>query len=141
MVHLEMLGNSIVPQCAMHAWNNLAAAHNDGIAVTTGSQRPSSTRVAITPVCESPPCNLVLTDGERRVSKAVWATPTHSVWHAYRSLTDRSLTVFSNQLFYEVGTQLEEGGTVDKRTLSGDYIANPVFVEILMGYPKDWTRV
>lgn len=137
----RMMGNAIVPQCAMHAWNGLITSAKLHEYSTRGARWKKGTCVAVNvpAFMISSPCNLLLSDGERQVRKELWATPTHTVWHAYRSLTNRSLTVFSNQLYYEVGTVLEEGPGADKRLFSHMYVANPEFVELLMGYPKRWT--
>lgn len=128
----KMLGNSIVPQCAAHAWNSLVQSILSNPRTDHG--------VSVQPIVPHPPsCNLVLDDGIRTVQKDFWGTPTHSTWHNYRCLTNRSLTVLSNQLYYEQGTNIGPGR--DKKEWSHTFIANPQFIECLMGYPKNWTRI
>lgn len=122
----QMLGNSIVPQCAMHAWNALLAA------------QPSGSCFKVPPHRLCAPMSIVLADGLTTVRRQYWATPTYSVWYQYRSITRRGIAILSNQLYYSIcNTHV---ATAQKRASSHLYCANPRFIEFMMGYPKDWTR-
>ena len=117
----QMLGNAVVPQCARHAWNTLV------------TQQPYA------PLLIHSPLNITLDDGDHQIIKPYWATPTYSVWYQYRSVTPRGSGILANQLYYEQHTHLDHH-IHDKKQTSHEYISNPVFVEFLMGYPKDWTK-
>lgn len=119
----QMLGNSIVPQCAMYAWNILVNC--------------KTRKANVLPYRLSKQPNIHLFDGDKHIRKPYFATPTFCIWHQYRSLTDRGSGVLSNQLYYNTETKVDG----DKRTLSHEYISNPRFVETLMGYHIDWTFV
>jgi len=119
----SQLGNSIVPQCAMHAWNALVSSNSN------------QSQINITPYKISDPLNITFSDGQKSFTRKYWATPTYAVWFQVKSLSKRSSTILSNQLFYDVNNHIS-----DKNSVSNHYIANPVFIETLMGYPKHWTR-
>ena len=127
LVRCKMLGNSIVPQCCMHAWNTLI--HDKGkvdyVRSTPYNQR--SARL-----------DLVFTDGHNTIVKPLWATPVHSIWHNYSHLTSRGSTLLSNQSYYY---EKAETHLLDKLQHYNKYITNPVFVECLMGYTKGWTKL
>jgi DNA (cytosine-5)-methyltransferase 1 len=112
-----MLGNAIVPQCAMNAWNMLTA--------------PTPDTYVSPPVKPRDPMNITLSDGNRIVKRDYWATPTHSTWHNYRSLTDRGIGILSNQLYYDA-----RNANIGKH--AHEYTANPRYVEWMMGY-HNWT--
>ena len=149
---MQALGNSIVPQCAAHAWNILAnhVATKDpgqgacsnvykaihGMANCTGGHRswpkPVSGR-------EARPLDLRF---QGAASRTNWSTPVHNIFHAWpRShATGRSHTMLVNQLFHERQSQRiynPEGEPT--LVLSRRWMANAQFIEKLMGYPKDWT--
>lgn len=120
-----MLGNAIVPQCAMHAWNTLISGDPDS--------HTKEKREGIQ--------GITMSDGKRTVHRDYLATPTHSTWHHYRSLTDRGIGILSNQLYYNVRQRIAESGAdVDKGKYAHKYTANPRYIEWMMGYPQDWTK-
>lgn len=124
-----MLGNAVVPVCALHAFTVLAGhlMKNDGVTVLT--------RV---PVLRKPMvAKITLTDGHATFEKTAWATPVHSVWAQYRTLTPRSTRMLSNQIFYEMHTVASPRTPISLRSLS--YSINPEWVEWLMGFPTGWT--
>lgn len=127
VIRCKMLGNSIVPQCAMYAWNLLCNDTSKNVYVPFESVKKSSLQ-------------LTFTDGLNTITKTHWATPVFSIWHNYRSLTDRGSRLLSNQVFYYEHSHIEEGDD-KKKDNSHRYIANPIFVEMLMGYPSGWTIV
>ena len=110
-----MLGNSVVPQCVMHAWNTLITAAR--------SSAVPSHRVQCRPYKKAPALHLVFSDGQRKIEKRAWATPVHSVWHNYASLTDRGERLLSNQAYYYTAHVSEQ----DKRTCYGEYVVCDTF--------------
>jgi hypothetical protein len=122
----RMLGNSIVPQCAMYAWNIL----------TSNAVSTSVSTAYIFPIFKpQKPLKLVFTDGKTTIKKSQWATPVYSIWHNYTYLSDRGSRLLSNQTFYSSIPIAKQKENYNK------YVANPEFVECLMGYPKNWTLI
>jgi DNA (cytosine-5)-methyltransferase 1 len=120
-----MLGNSVVPQSTIWAWNTLA----ESIKSNTGSIEAKN----IVPFKDQLQMRLIFTDGSHTIKKKQWATPVHSVWHNYTLLTDRGSRLLSNQTFYFEGRR--------NRKHYNMYVANPLFVECLMGYPPNYTKI
>ena len=121
-----MLGNSVVPQMIQFAWNTLVdhACKNH-----TGE-------IHLEYVV--PKCRVILADDHGNVvEKTNWATPTFTTWHQYRTMTDRSTRILGNQIYYEESTH--GNGLINQR--SKIYDINPIFVEHLMGYPRNWTSI
>jgi site-specific DNA-cytosine methylase len=119
-----LLGNAIVPFCLRYAWNCL---------ITQTSEyafHPPLKQTALQ--------RLEFKDGTHTVAKDFWATPTHSVWHNYSSITDRGIKVLSNQTFYFTKSHLLHKGKSNSYT---KFTASPAFVEYLMGYPDGWTKL
>ena len=71
-----------------------------------------------------------------------WLTPIHNKTHFYPTLnvSRRFMGMFATRLFHEEDTQKTFGFT-DVRDGRKMYIVNICWVEALMGFPKDWTRV
>jgi DNA (cytosine-5)-methyltransferase 1 len=122
-IRCKMLGNSIVPQCAMYAWNYLI-------------QHENNLNKILIPFKITKPKTYTLSDGKIIVKKIYWATPTVSALHAYRSLTPRGIGVLANQLYYDINTKIENKGQHTK-----EYFINPNFIEMLMGYKNNWTEI
>ena len=118
---LQLLGNTIVPQCAMAAWNLLVNAH---------ASRLSEVEVKVNPINVHKPLDINISDGITTYHKDYWATPCRVIWHNYSYLSKRGSTLLSNQLYFNVKNDIDKSEKV---------IANPNFVEKLMGYPINWT--
>jgi site-specific DNA-cytosine methylase len=119
-----LLGNSIVPQCCMYAWNLLID--------------PKFKSASIAEPLASPKLlDLTFFDGTKKITKTAWATPAHSIWNIYSHLTERGSRVLSNQSYYynKMTKHLPE----EKPNHYREYVTNPEFVECLMGYPQGWT--
>lgn len=116
-----MLGNSIVPQCAIVAWNEI---------IKHVKEKDVEVKIIQT---KKRTLNLVFVDGQTIKTRTLWATPTYSIWHTYKSLTQRGTGILSNQVFYH-----KDSGLIAKDY--NNYVCNPVFVECLMGYPMNWTK-
>lgn len=112
----SMLGNAVVPQCVRHAWNSLI----------TGTHKTQQTQFV----------NIHLKDNFSEITYKQWATPCFTRWLAYSKITPRGSQLLVNQLFYDIRTKITEK---DKNKFHTKYIANPRFVEWLMGYPQGWT--
>lgn len=134
IMRCRMLGNSIVPQCAAHAWNTLVQAIQVSVSQRQAVQNP----IPVIPLaCRK--LQLVITDGEKTFRRAAWATPCYSIWHIYSHITSsRAKTVLTVQVFFEQRTRINTG---DKKEQFRKYLINPRFVEYLMGYPLDWTNM
>ena len=130
LARCQMLGNAVVPQCAMYAWNCLV----DGVG--RGGWSKKNVDVQIVPLKRRAPLGLVFSDGVRTEYADFWHTPCRAIWHHYRSITTRGIKVLSNQLYYSVDSHTG----VNKKEYINNYFSNPRFVEFLMGYPKDWTK-
>ena len=108
-----MSGNSVVPACVSMAYNFLV--HGEQL-VDLGK-----------------PVNIVMQDGETRLTRPRWGTPYASfhLYHRYKLGSVRSGGVLINQVWYNPEN-------IDKR--DGNWSINPVFVEWLMGYPEGYTQ-
>lgn len=125
LVRNKMLGNSIVPQCCIYSWNTIL-----------NNLKTNNDFVTCTILVNVKPLKLILSDGNIKMIKKSWATPCYSTWHNYTHLTDRGSRLLSNQTYYYSNSGIEIN---NKNEQHNNYITNPLFVEILMGYPKKWT--
>lgn len=155
----KMLGNSVVPQCAAHAWNILVdiflayqKKERDKIYANNLSPvtNPDIAPLRIFPIQgyvdskhlrrKENVLNLVFDDGVHRFTKDRWATPNYSIWHMFRAISSpRCETTFTVQVLFEKDTHIIETGPLAKTKHFNKYIINPHFIEHLMGYPKNWT--
>lgn len=122
----SLLGNSVVPQCIAHA-----------LCVLTGTKSPNASPHHHGP---SPPGeDLVLRQGKLIIYRKPWITPCFSTrsWYVY-NLSNRSANVLVNQLYYaqDTFTLLKQ-----RRTAGNMWDANPRFIEWMMGYPPNYTRI
>lgn len=123
----SLLGNSVVPQQVVLAWNSLSKFTNAKawvIEVQTRSPQPRSV-------------DIELVQGATKFVRDSWPTPTKcKSQDQYRTLTQRSTRVLSNAIFFEKKTQTlyKPGGHLADR-----WNINPCFVEWLMGYPLQYT--
>jgi hypothetical protein len=123
-----MLGNAVVPQVIRYAWNTLINAAKNNVNGQIDVKVFKETHYPIT-----------LYNGDKTMKKTSWATPTHSTWHQYRTMTNRSTTILGNQIYYELRTETNSDVPINLRDKF--YTINPNFIEFLMGYPANWTRV
>jgi site-specific DNA-cytosine methylase len=122
MKRCSMLGNSIVPQSAMHAWNFLI--------------NPLNSQINVHQFKKPPKMNIICDDGDTQITCSHFATPCKSCWYICSMISDRGTRVICNQLFYDRNTIING----NKKEIYKSYTSNPIFVEYLMGYPKNWTR-
>jgi hypothetical protein len=125
LLRCEMLGNSVVPQLIRYAWNLLIKNKDKGEIPSIPHLRNNDKKV-------------YLSDGHKEIIKDRWATPTHTRWRQYRTLTDRGAQLLCNQIYYNKDLHLDDTIPINMRD-KYDMI-NPIFVEHLMGFPPNWTR-
>lgn len=73
-----------------------------------------------------------------------WATPLHSPtsWaYQYRTLSYRGSKSLATQIYYEKDTWHPLLKNIPRSKWDDYCLINPRFIEFLMGYPKDWTRL
>lgn len=68
-----------------------------------------------------------------------WSTPTHTGWVQHRKYYDRASRQLINQIMYSNLYEWDTSIPVNYRDRF--YSINARFVEYLMGYPKDWTKI
>lgn len=137
-----MLGNSIVPQCCRHAWNTLVSGMYGmygmpGMRKLSGMPQDNE-YVPCKAIKKREVLKLVLSDGVKTITKPAWATPCHTFWNIYSHLTERGSRVLSNQSYYYTKSSVP---SKDKKAYYTKYTTNPLFVESLMGYSKNWTKL
>jgi DNA (cytosine-5)-methyltransferase 1 len=149
-----LLGNAVVPACARHAFVTLARLLNGdkmGASPTSARSQPLHMKhagerewsVARRPAPQSSvPQSLVFSQEGTVYTRQFWATPTRSgpCWARRRVLNDQSMKNVGSQMLYEEASQHQIrslAGSLDILKVS----PNPVFVEWLMMFPRDWTRV
>lgn len=123
------LGNSVVPHVVCEAWNTLVSQEKEYEPFVESKSLGLKRRA---------PLHLVFQDDYHKTTRNYWATPVYSTWHNYSKITYRGIGLLSNQLYYETSTRIS-GSSKNKKYK--EYTANPNFVEWLMGYPKDWTKL
>ena len=150
MARAGVLGNGVVPQCVMYAFNSLNSAVNgqlprwqgkraaDAIILDTGdivsklSQTPS----------KSPNIALLINYEGTSFAHKAWATP---VCNIYASIceTQRAARMLATQILHDVETlkyaERMTGRAHNTREMNTLYAVNPAFIEWLMGYPFNWT--
>lgn len=168
MGRYAMLGNSVVPQCVAHAWNVLVTYLSSNnteftfqqhhtqssdklfgkVFIRTKGKTQTFFRTIKLRIRSHP---ILLPDGAIRMA---WATPQRSFVNPYFSKSSedkikngcrgtkcvRGFTNLINQLFFDKET-MQTFNHIPPRGLYTYYDANPQFLEWLMGYPRDWTRL
>lgn len=150
MTRCQLLGNSIIPQCASYAWNTLLHAYKmkntrTQIILQRKDEEkekedfPESFKI---PQSFDIDLKLTFSDYDKvHFCKKRWATPTYYAWYIFSNIQNsRSKTILPLQMYYEINTHIEENDKQKKR-YAGNYLSNPEFVENLMGYPSQWTSL
>lgn len=144
----SMLGNAVVPAAAMLAFRTLAqhaslsATPLKKLVYVVGADGATTTLYRDGTVKGPSDLGLVVVTNERR-TYTLWSTPLHYVSKWYPTLVNRRNSVWmANQIINEAGTKRD----IKQRLLRGrtpfnmyDFRVNPVFVEWLMMFPRDWT--
>jgi hypothetical protein len=134
MERCRRLGNSVVPNAVVRAWNTLLQQ-----------------RVLDCPAkhLSWPDTGVTFKLVRSRFTKHNFPTPTYNGWHSYRTMTARSTRVIGNVLYNEEQTYHQVFDMFSKgkiKTLPKKYhidsvvTINPNIVEWMMGFPKNWTR-
>lgn len=116
----KRLGNSVVPQCVVLAYNTLLGG----------------------PIRRKAPPDLTLSvtlQGQQHTFD-LWPSPNGTTWHQYHDFTDRSSRLLSNLIFYEDRTFASLPAGSERHAVYRNYIVNPCWVLWLIGYPADWLR-
>lgn len=132
-----LLGNSIVPWCALHA-----------IYVLESQLLETDYKLDIQPARKH--CDIVVEvpDSKTDYPGAVfnfknWATPLATWWKISRVNSSRASGILPNQILYEKRTKIYMERHGDPKNIGFQYehwIVNPMFIEWLMGYPFGWTQ-
>lgn len=133
---LRLLGNSVVPDCVRTAFYNLYSNYMNIVfsPFTTGFVANKNTVIIIDPNKDG----IIPSDKNRkRTSKRLTVPKTLKFYPTPRSknitsasiLTDRCSRDLGTVVKFEVGVEWED-----------KYITSPEFVEILMGYPRNYTN-
>ena len=120
MSRLKMLGNSVVPVVALHAFMTLISSQENGANLIPSYAHEYK--------------QLEMIDGTRY---RLWATPVASWWTRCNTENPRSKRMLVNQILNERMTFPNEMPLHVKKS----YKINPRFIEWMMGYPKDWTML
>lgn len=118
LARCRRLGNAVIPACVAYALLSL------------GSFKAPPLRQDID-------MKLCMTDGQNRWPSKFWRPPTYEPWAKYKTISERSTRVFSNQVFYEVKTL----AYIRKHGKDRLWRVNANFVEHVMGFPQNWTAV
>ena len=127
---LHALGNSIVPQCARHAFVVLYARAFGLPPPAIQLPQPWSTPIRIVPPPPPAVSNAKLPPLTAPVVKEAYHTPRASCWSPPLHLTKRNLSALASQLVYQDTTPRIPRARV-----------NPQYVEWIMGYPIGYTQV
>ena len=168
---LEALGNSLVPDVARYALHALVKDHLQQRHFTVNPENVQSLAAGSLSTCgKITPCNpnkllrvhpntkplIFLPDADATLHRSgggrgsirrkleggtqnQWATPRHGVRLGVKSITERTQNDLPVQLTYWNKTPKRLREAALSRPFKAS--ASPRFVENLMGYPPDWTRV
>lgn len=149
---LSLLGNSIVPDTCVLAWNTLVDVLAGAYAPSTRSTGSLKDTLFLARTADdvqtfaktSRPklakVDLVV-DG---IAWHAWPTPLQNPSHHHPSThhkTRRETNRMTTRVFHEDQTKARFGFTVVDERTKATWFLNPEWVEVLMGYPKHWTRV
>jgi len=115
------LGNSVVPSAVAAAWN----------VIVSGKEIEKRSDIDGLPL-------LSYANGNQM---RLWATPVKAKCHFYATsrIDGRHFRSLGTQVYHELGTKRRYRYD-DVRIATTRYMMNPQWVEVLMGYPTEWTR-
>ena len=145
-----MLGNSVVPTCASHAYNVL------NLAMQNLLESESITNASIT-VCDRasvmylrrPPMSIARLEVDLMLryrdvfhARRSWATPLTNIYPSVVE-TYRAANMLGTQNLHDKGTlqyiKDVTGNPINIHSVNSYWVVNPAFIEWLMGYPDEWT--
>jgi hypothetical protein len=163
----RMLGNSVVPQFIAHAYDALTSllvkpqrynpqSVSKLVPDPTRGCPPATRPLYLASAARSEPLPVLelyrivadnrvalrLVDDRGHVLRELdrWHTPVQGVWTQVRRVgTRRALQNTANNIYYEASTVCPAASDVSQRSLHCR--VNPQFIEHLMGFPRDWTKV
>lgn len=141
IVHrLQMLGNSVVPQCIGHAIMCLLSAAKAAVR-STGAHQPLDHQVECPPLATPPELALQFVTPESAITRTRWSTPRRDSWRILHLSSYKPLDHLATQMFHEAKTVDRYGksgsGMVDRKA----WAVNPEFIEWLMGFSRGWTEI
>ncbi len=149
MARAGVLGNGVVPQCVMYAFNSLNAALNGLLPRWQGKRAADiiflNTGEAVSKLSQNvsrPKIALLINYEDMSFAHKAWATP---VCNVYASIceTQRAARMLATQILHDVETlnyaEQITGRTHNTREMNTLFAVNPAFIEWLMGYPFNWT--
>ncbi len=148
-----MLGNSVVPSCASHAYNVL------NLALQNLLEPGHPTKASIT-VCHPHVSVIHMRRPQLRITRSVvdlllqyrdvsharraWATPVTNIYPSVVE-TYRAANMLGTQILHDKGTlhyiRDVTGHPIDVHSVNSHWVVNPEFLEWLMGYPENWTQL
>jgi len=138
-----LLGNSVVPQCVLRAVYVLTCELL-GICESPSMPKKRQNECSLTFLI---PNDKTRTPGSKYESRA-WATPIATWWKISHVDSSRAARILPNQILYEKRTRRymidrdrQDGIVKFKGKEYENWIVNPEFIEWLMGYPNNWTRL
>lgn len=139
-----MLGNSVVPAMMAHAYNVLRSLeHADDGSTECGSMRHGAIESFKRKSNDkNVDLNLNISQGSTLFVRKLWTTPIKAGtgWSISDKLIATSLQKFPNQVVYEKGSKKLMKALKPNYTSVKDFSVNPIWVEWLMMYPRDWTK-
>ncbi len=134
-----LLGNAIVPATAAYAVQTLSKAALNGQRCFLQSELGHFMKYEYPFTIEVPPQKYIPNEefamGEK-IKKNHLSTPLTLGAYITKVGSSRALRIVPNQIMYDPRT------LADKNDKNPDhYLINPHFIEWMMGYPKDWTKI
>ena len=145
-----MLGNSVVPSCASHAYNVL------NLAILNLLEPEHFTRASITVFEDASviymrrpqatitraEVDLVLQYRDVSHARRAWATPVTNIYPSVVE-TYRAANMLGTQILHDKSTlqyiRDVTGRSINVHSVNSYWVVNPAFLEWLMGYPAEWT--
>lgn len=134
-----LLGNAIVPATAAYAVHTLSKAALDGRRCFLQSALGHFMKYEYPFTIQVPSQKYIPNEefalGEK-IKKNQLSTPLTLGAYITKVGSHRALRIVSNQIMYDPRTLADK---IDKNP--DHYLVNPRFIEWMMGYPKDWTKI
>lgn len=145
-----MLGNSVVPTCAAHAYNVLNLAlrnllepdHPSRQSVTVCDHASVLHLRRPTGTSSRQVVDLMLQYRDVSHARRAWATPVTNIYPSVVE-TYRAANMLGTQILHDAGTLryiwAVTGHPIAVHSVNALWVVNPAFLEWIMGYPEGWT--
>ena len=139
-----LLGNAIVPQCATYAIKFLAKAlyeneNKNGFLEKSNyhikHKHPYTIKVPLPEYKHNKELKK-----NQKIHKLYLSTPLSSHFSTSKVGSLRALDILQNQIMYDIKT-LDYIYYISSIKDHKKWLINPQYIEYLMGYPKDWTKM